>query len=80
MYSSNGLSSGFGLLIAIAVAGGSLLRVGKIAILFAAIATLSVLGHELYLQFFKFYYSVLITLMQGSWVLHFLLLLLSEIY
>jgi two-component system, NtrC family, sensor histidine kinase PilS len=58
MYSSNGLSSGFGLLIAIAVAGGSLLRVGKIAILFAAIATLSVLGHELYLQFFKFYYSV----------------------
>ncbi len=58
MYSSNGLSSGFGLLIAIAVAGGSLLRVGKIAILFAAIATLFVLGHELYLQFFKFYYSV----------------------
>jgi len=58
MYSSNGLSSGFGLLIAIAVAGGSLLRVGKIAILFAAIATLTVLGHELYLQFFKFYYSV----------------------
>ena len=56
MYSSNGLSSGFGLLIAIAVAGGSLLRVGKIAILFAAIATLFVLGHEIYLQFFKFYY------------------------
>ena len=58
MYSSNGLSSGFGLLIAIAVAGGSLLRVGKIAILFAAIATFFVLGHEVYLQFFEFYYSV----------------------
>lgn len=58
MYSSNGLSSGFGLLIAIAVAGGSLLRVGKIAILFAAIATFFVIGHELYLQFFKFYYAV----------------------
>lgn len=58
MYSSNGLSSGFGLLIIIAVAGGSILRAGKISILFAAIATLFVLGHELYLQLFKFYYSV----------------------
>ena len=54
MYSSNGLSSGFGLLIAIAVAGGSLLREGKIAILFAAIATIAVLGHEFYLQFFRY--------------------------
>lgn len=52
MYSSNGLSSGFGMLIIIAVAGGSILREGKIAILFAAIATLAVLSHELYVQFF----------------------------
>ncbi len=55
MYASDGLSSGFGLLIAIAVAGGSLLRVDKIAILLAAIATLSVLGHELYIQFIVFH-------------------------
>jgi len=53
MYSSNGLSSGFGMLIIIAVAGGSILREGTIAILFAAIASFSVLGHELYIQFFR---------------------------
>lgn len=58
MYSSNGLSSGFGMLIIIAVAGGSILREGKIAILFAAIAALSVLGHELYIQFFRFFDTV----------------------
>jgi two-component system, NtrC family, sensor histidine kinase PilS len=54
MYSSNGLSSGFGMLIIIAVAGGSILREGTISILFAAIASLSVLGHELYIQFFRY--------------------------
>jgi two-component system sensor histidine kinase PilS (NtrC family) len=54
MYSSNGLSSGFGMLIIIAVAGGSILREGKIAILFAAIATIAVLSHELYIQFFRY--------------------------
>lgn len=54
MYSSNGLSSGFGMLIIIAVAGGSILREGRIAILFAAIASLSVLGHELYIQFSRY--------------------------
>ncbi len=52
MYASNGLSSGFGMLLVIAVAGGSILRAGKISILFAAIATLAVLTHELYIQFF----------------------------
>lgn len=51
MYASAGLNSGFGMLMVIAVAGGSILRVGKIAILFAAIATLVVLGHELYIEF-----------------------------
>ncbi len=58
MYSSNGLSSGFGMLIIIAVAGGSILREGKIAILFAAIASFSVLGHELYIQFFRYFDTV----------------------
>ena len=58
MYSSNGLSSGFGMLIIIAVAGGSILRAGKISILFAAIATLAVLGHELYIQFFRYLETV----------------------
>lgn len=54
MYSGGGLSSGFGMLIIIAVAGGSILRTGKIAILFAALATIAVLGHELYLQFISY--------------------------
>jgi len=58
MYSSNGLGSGFGMLIIIAVAGGSILREGRIAILFAAIASLSVLGHELYIQFFRYFDNV----------------------
>jgi len=58
MYSSNGLSSGFGMLIIIAVAGGSILREGKISILFAAMASLSVLGHEVYLQFFRYFDTV----------------------
>lgn len=58
MYSSNGLSSGFGMLLVIAVAGGSILRAGKIAILFAAIASIAVLAHELYVQFFLLVYSV----------------------
>lgn len=58
MYSSSGLSSGFGMLIIIAVAGGSILRAGKIAILFAAIASIAVLSHEIYIQFFTFSYTV----------------------
>ena len=54
MYASNGLGSGFGMLLIIAVLGGSILRVGRIAILFAAIAALIVLGQEVYVQFFRY--------------------------
>lgn len=50
MYASNGLNSGFGMLLVIAVVGGSILRAGKIAILFAAIAALIVLGQEVYIH------------------------------
>lgn len=57
MYASNGLSSGFGMLLLIAVAGGSILVAGKIAILFAAIASLAVLGLEIYQHFFRDYYN-----------------------
>lgn len=55
MYASNGLDSGFGMLLIITVAGGSILCAGRIAILFAAIAALAVLGHEVYLQLFRYY-------------------------
>ncbi len=50
IYSSAGLNSGFGMLHVISIAGGSLLLPGRIGFFFAAIAALSVLGHEVYLQ------------------------------
>jgi len=48
MYASAGLNSGFGMLLIIAVAGGTLLSPGRLGILFAAVASLAVLGHEGY--------------------------------
>jgi two-component system, NtrC family, sensor histidine kinase PilS len=54
MYASNGVSSGFGMLLIIAVLGGSILRAGRVAILFAAIAALIVLGEEVYLQLIRY--------------------------
>jgi two-component system sensor histidine kinase PilS (NtrC family) len=54
MFASNGVSSGLGVLLVIAVLGGNILRVGRIAILFAAIAALIVLGQEVYVQFFRY--------------------------
>ncbi len=54
MYASNGLGSGFGMLLVVAVIGGSILRAGRIAILFAAVATLIVLAQEVYVQFYRF--------------------------
>ena len=54
MYASNGLNSGFGMLLVVAVIGGSILRAGRIAILFAAVATLFVLAQEVYLQFYRY--------------------------
>jgi len=50
IYSSAGLNSGFGMLMVIAIAGGSILIPGLIGFFFAAIATIVVLGHEVYFQ------------------------------
>ncbi|NKB38887.1 MAG: PAS domain-containing protein [Gammaproteobacteria bacterium] len=50
MYASAGLNSGFGMLLVIAVAGGSLLSSGKTGILYAAVTTIMVLGHEAYMH------------------------------
>ena len=44
MHASGGLGSGLGILLVVAVAAGSLLVPGRLAFLFAAIATLTVLG------------------------------------
>ena len=55
MYSSGGLDSGFGMLLVIAVAGGALLSPGRIAFLFAALAAIAVLTHEVYWQLHSFF-------------------------
>lgn len=47
MHASGGLTSGMGLLLVVAIAGGSLLTEGRIAVLFAALATLAVLGEQI---------------------------------
>ena len=52
MYSSAGVNSGFGMLLLVSVAGGALLCPGKIGILYAAIASIAVLSHEAYMQFY----------------------------
>ncbi len=51
MYSSGGVSSGIGLMLAMSVAAGSLLLIGRIAYLFAATGTLTVLIVELCILF-----------------------------
>ena len=48
MHLYGGISSGFGTLMIAVVAGGSLLLPGKSALLFAAIAALALLSHEIY--------------------------------
>ena len=55
MYASAGLNSGFGMMLVITVAGGGLLSIGKIGILYGALATLAVLGHEIYVQLVMIY-------------------------
>ena len=49
MHASGGVTSGFGMLLVVAVAGGSILIRGRIAILFAALASLAVLAQQIYL-------------------------------
>lgn len=49
MHASAGLNSGFGMLLVIVVAGGSILSPGRLGVLFAAVASLAVLGHEGYI-------------------------------
>ncbi len=48
MQASGGISSGMGILLVIAVAAGSLLIVGRTAIIFASVATLAVLTEQIY--------------------------------
>jgi two-component system sensor histidine kinase PilS (NtrC family) len=48
MHASGGVSSGFGMLLVVAIAGGSILTRGGIALMFAATASLAVLGQQYY--------------------------------
>lgn len=48
LHASGGVTSGLGILLIIAVAGGSLLIAGRAAILFATIATLALLSEQVY--------------------------------
>ena len=50
MYASGGITSGIGILIIVAIAGGSIIAAGHFAILYAAVATLLVLGEQLYVH------------------------------
>ena len=48
MHASGGIRSGLGMLLVVAIAGGSLLMAGRTATLFAAIATMAVLIEHIY--------------------------------
>jgi two-component system sensor histidine kinase PilS (NtrC family) len=48
MFASNGPASGLGILLLISVATGSILMPGRMAFLFAAVATMAVMGEQLY--------------------------------
>jgi two-component system sensor histidine kinase PilS (NtrC family) len=52
-YSSGGVASGLGMLIIIAVAGGSILVAGRIALLFASVAALAIIFEEIYLHLYE---------------------------
>ncbi|MDE2089726.1 MAG: ATPase [Gammaproteobacteria bacterium] len=51
MHASGGVHSGLGTLLVVAVAAGSILMAGRMAILFAAIASLAALIEQIYAQF-----------------------------
>lgn len=54
MYASNGVSSGFGMLLIVAVIAGSILRTGYTAVVFAATASLVILGQEVYIHLSRY--------------------------
>jgi two-component system sensor histidine kinase PilS (NtrC family) len=48
MFASNGPASGIGILLLISVAAGSILLPGRMAFLFAAVATMGIMGEQIY--------------------------------
>ena len=51
MHGVGGVSSGFGVLLALAVAAGALMLEGRLSLLFAALAALAVIAQQVYTQF-----------------------------
>ena len=51
MHASGGIQSGIGMLIAVSITGGALIMGGRAALLFAALASLSVITEQLYHHF-----------------------------
>ena len=51
MHSSGGLTTGMGILLVIAIAGNSIIMAGRMAILFAAVASLTILIEQVYAHF-----------------------------
>jgi two-component system sensor histidine kinase PilS (NtrC family) len=53
LHTSGGIDTGFGTLLVVAIAGGSILTEGRIALLFASMASLGVLAQQIYAGLFK---------------------------
>lgn len=51
MHASGGVTSGFGMLLLVAIAGGSMLTQGRIAIFFAAMASIVILTQQVFVWF-----------------------------
>ena len=58
MHASGGVVSGVGMLLVISIANGSMIAAGRISGLFAALASLAVLGEQLYSAWFSTGYQV----------------------
>lgn len=65
MHASGGVDSGVGMLLIVAIAAGSLLMAGRMATLFAALATLAVLSQQIHSQLLG-YTTTLSTYMQAG--------------
>ena len=50
MHSSGGLTTGLGILLVITIAGSSIIMAGRLALLYAAIASIAILSEQLYAQ------------------------------
>jgi len=55
MHASSGVPSGLGMLLAIPVAAGGVLVAGEMALLYAALAALSILGEQIFAQWFALF-------------------------